>query len=80
MEAIPLKLVLAEDVEALLDAIGLLSSVQLGETRCARCRRIISVEDVSKIEATNSGYELTCSAESCIAVPGYAEGKADAQR
>lgn len=66
MDAIPLKLVLAEDVEALLDAIGLLSSVRLGDARCARCGRIISVEDVSKIEATHSGYELICSAESCI--------------
>ena len=80
MEAIPLKLVLAEDVEALLDAVGLLSSVQLGEARCARCDRIISVDDVSKIEATHSGYELTCSAESCIAVPGHSQGKADAKR
>ena len=80
MEAIPLKLVLAEDVEALLDAIGLLSAVRAGDARCVRCGRIIGVEDVSKIEATHSGYELTCSAESCTAVPGYAEGKADAQR
>ena len=80
MDPIPLKLVLAEDVEALLDAIGLLSSVHLGEARCARCGRIIGVEDVSTIEATHSGFELTCSVESCIAEPGYAEGKADAQR
>jgi hypothetical protein len=80
MDAVPLKLVLAEDIEALLDAIGLLKAVRAGDARCVRCGRIIGVEDVSKIEATESGYNLTCSAGSCLDLPDRAEGNDNANR
>jgi hypothetical protein len=80
METRPLKLVLAEDIEKLLDAIGLLEAVRSGEVRCVRCGRIVAADDVSRIEATKSSYDLTCGADSCIELSRRSEGVADANR
>ena len=80
METKPIKLVLAEDVAALLDALGLSAQMRAGEIRCISCGRIVSEEDVSKIEATGSGYAVTCSAPACTDSLNQRDGRTDAQR
>ena len=60
-----LRIVVDEDLEALLDALGLLEGVTNGSIACRHCARPLSTSEIALIVALEGGYELVCNSPAC---------------
>lgn len=61
-----LKAVHDNDLEGLLDSLGLSSKLKAGELKCAFCKEIMTIENLHSIFPDSGSIKLTCSNPDCV--------------
>ena len=54
------------DLEELLDSLGLISKLKAGKLKCAFCGEVITFENLHSIFPDSGAIKLTCSNPECV--------------
>lgn len=61
-----LKVVHDNDLEELIDSLGLSAKLKAGELKCPFCKDIITIENLHSLFPDSGAIKLTCSRPECV--------------